>query len=121
MRREHWVGASVNEQKGREERESDSYLYYVAVTKAKKEYGNFSRPCRIYSINIAEEKRFLSGALRVHVASSNRFPAMPDNKDERIENPSTDNNESSRMWNSMFLSLSLLLSLSRSRARARQQ
>lgn len=64
MRRERWVGASVNEQKGREERESDSYLYCVAVTKAKKEYGNFPRPCRIYSINIAQEKflfRFLLG------------------------------------------------------------
>jgi len=53
MRHERWVGASVNEQKGREERESDSCLYYVAVTKTKKEYIR-----HIYSTNIVKQKHF---------------------------------------------------------------
>jgi len=52
MRHEHWVGASVNEQKGREERESDSCLYYVAVTNTKKEYGYIRH---IYNTNIVKE------------------------------------------------------------------
>lgn len=50
MRHEHWVGALVNEQKEREERESDPYLYYVAVTKAKKEYENFPLTLAIFTV-----------------------------------------------------------------------
>jgi len=70
MRHERWVGASVNEQKGREERESDSCLYYVAVTKAKKEYGN--RPPYL-QYKHRQRETFLCVALRSRVANSDRF------------------------------------------------
>lgn len=73
MRHERWVGASVNEQEGREERESDSYTYItLQVQRLRRSTELTSRSRHIYSINIAKEKRFL----RTRVESSDRFPAQ---------------------------------------------
>jgi len=77
MQHERWVGALVNEQKGREKRESDSHTYItLQVQRLRRSMELSSCPRHIYSINIAKEKRFLR-VLRA------RTDFRRDNKDEQ--------------------------------------
>lgn len=53
MRHERWASALVNEQKGWQKSENPTPTYItVAVTKTKKEYGNFSLVLAIFIVII---------------------------------------------------------------------
>lgn len=74
---------------------------------------SLSLSLHIYDINIAEEERFLR---RSPDACREPGPLSGDNRDEwsnrLLKTLSIDNNESSRIWNSMLLPSSLSLAFS---------